>query len=199
MFYGVDPQRLRSLYGSNDEAFLDRFLADPPEGFEGASCCDLEPDEALRRIVAGTAEQDGDKQAGTYGYVLKGLCEHFTDGELLDGEVACVRDLPYALRLPGSGSPIPIPVDEADFPEIGFLLPAEIEKELAALDAPPGKPKKPPLRMRILGWALQKRLGIQLPSLRTPSAEELQEEVEQYRLALQDARARGTGIVSFRH
>ncbi|MFH5805107.1 hypothetical protein [Alienimonas sp. DA493] len=199
MFYAVDPKRLRSLYGANDESFTQSVLADPPDGFESASCCDLSSEDALRRIVAGTAERDGEEHAATYGYVLKALCEHLTDGELLEGEVACVRDLPYDLRLPRSGAPIPIPVDEADFPEIGFLEADQVEAELAALDAPAGKPKKPPLKIRLLGWLIQKRLGVQLPSLRTPSAEELEEEVEEYRLALRGAADRGTGLVSFRH
>ena len=205
MFYGVDVAALKKLAGSGDEAFVEAFLADPPEDFAELDLSDLAPAEALRRIVAGTAHQDGPEHAATYGYVLKSVCGYLTrkDGDgyagLLDGEAACLEDLPFALRLPGSGPPVPIPYDEADFPEIGYLERHEIDAELAALAAPPGRPKKPPLKLRIFAWLFQKRTGVVLNSLRTPDAEEVAEEVEEYRNALNDAKARGTGVVSFRH
>ena len=198
MFYGVDVGRLRNLAGSHDETFLADFLADPPEDFEHASCCDLTAEDALRRIVSGESAGDGVEHAATYGYVLKAVCERLTGGELLNGEVACVRDLPLDLLLPGSGPPVPIPVD-SDFPEIGFLTAEQVPEELERLSAKPGRPKKPPLRARFALWLLQKRLGVRLNSLRTPSPGELEEEIAEYRSALEEARSKGLGVVSFRH
>ena len=200
MFYGVDLPRLRAAVGSGDDDLYGAVLArvEDPDGWRFS---DRSPRDLLRRLIDGDAAGDGPKYAADYGYLLKDLCEHLGGGQaaFLDGECACVADLPYDLRLPDSGPPVEIPYDDIDFPEIGYLEPGELDAELDALDAPPGRPKKPPWRLRVFAWVFKKRTGVTLRSLHVPDADEAAEEVEEYRLALNDAKARGTGLISFRH
>ena len=175
MFYGVDLERLKGIYGAKDEDFLSEMLDAQGEELEGNDEffeSEIEdgdyPDSeaALREIVAGHVTHKGAE--AVYGYVLKIICEQI--GEAIGDDVAAVRDHPYDSQLLSSGPPIPIPYDESDFPEIGFLAHADIPAEIERIDNAP-----------------------------TPDNEELAEDVDAYRATLEEALAKGVSIVSFRH
>src|SRR5438067_1648657 len=118
MFYGLNLEKLRSLYGSKDNGFASEVLAaraqdikDNDEFFEEEIEDGNFPDskKALREIIAGVITPSQGAE-GMFGYVLKILCEHI--GERIGKDVACVEDHRFASQLVASGPPIPIPYDK---------------------------------------------------------------------------------------
>ena len=198
MFFGVDLDRLKSIYGSGDEKFVaevlrtqaeelesnDAFLADQ---IEDGQCPNSET--ALREIVAGSPQQN-ENAASVYGYVLKILCQHL--GHLVGTDVAAVRDHPYDSQLVASGPPIPIPYDRSDFPEIGFLALSDIPAEIKRIESAPNRAKRS-LVLTILSLLSRGMIGRQM------NAEETAEDMNAYRNTLSEAIAKGVSIVSFRH
>lgn len=197
MFYGLDLDRLKGVYGSGDEGFVDEVLmaqgeelADKDELFddmfeEGEG---LTSETALREIVFGKPTHEN--APAVYGYVLKIICEHL--GQPIGDDVACVRDHPYCSQLYASGPPIPIPYDPADFPEIGFLSLADIPAEIKRIDAAPRKAKKS-LVLSLFSLLSGGVVGRQM------SDEDVAEDMEAYRATLQEALDKKLSIVSFRH
>lgn len=198
MFYGLDLARLKSLFGSRDEKFVAEVLSARAEalkdndGFfedaiEGGAIPNSE--RALRDIVAGTPEKDNEA-AAMYGYVLKILCEHI--GRPIGTDVAAVRDHPFKSQLVGSGPPIPIPYDLADFPEIGFLALSDIPTEIKRIDSAPKKAKKS-LVLSLFSLLSGGMIGRQM------NDDETVEDMNAYRETLQQALDERVSIVSFRH
>jgi hypothetical protein len=196
MFYGLDLGRLRSLYGSKDEAFVaeilrakaddfarnDGFFEDYGEDFPTS-------EQALREIVAGSIPKREGAEA-MYGYVLKIICEHL--GRMIGEDVACVSDHPYKSQLVAGGPPIPIPINPADFPEIGHLALADIPAEIKRLDAAPRRARRS-LKIAILRKLTGGVIG------REMSDDDLAEDMNAYRATLEEARKKNLSIVSFRH
>ena len=203
MFYGLDLDRLQSVFGSGDEAFVDEVLKACAEEFsdndeffeedeeEGAS---FNSEAALREIVAGSLGEHEGAEA-VYGYVLKILCEHL--GEPIGDDVAAIRDHRYDSQLVAAGPPIPIPNDECDFPEIGFLSLADIPAEIARIDKAPNRAKRRPLRIVLLVFIIKRLTGFEIG--RQMDSEEIAEDMAAYRETLEEARDKGLSIVSFRH
>jgi hypothetical protein len=196
MFYGLDLDRLRSIYGSKDEAFVAEFLnakADDLAGndeFFGEMGDGFPTSEtAVREIVAGDIPQREGAEA-VYGYVLKILCEHL--GQPIGDDVAAIRDHPYKSQLVANGPPIPIPINLADFPEIGHLALADIPAEIKRIDSAPGRAKKS-LKLAILSKLTGGVIGRQM------SDEDVAEDMEAYRATLKEALQKRLSIVSFRH
>ena len=217
MFFAVDLEELRRIYGSNDESFVQRVLEDcaydlkdNDEFFEDYDDAPLpSSEELLREIVAGeiqTHDQSGIE--AKYGYVLKVICEHI--GTPVGDEVACVSDHPYDSVLTKSGPPLPIPVDEGDFPEMGYValedLPAEIERtkvtvnEDGDVERSAESVKLPPSfiarLLKFLGFheaARSSHGGARF------SDDDLQEDIDAYRRTLEEALQMGRSLISFRH
>ena len=174
--WGVDLNKLTSFSGSKNESIVDEIVSSLDEELEDNDAFfedEIEHDEsptteeALRQIARGD-ELTSDAPA-MYGYALQILCEHI--GQQIDhDDIAAVRDHPYESALITSGSPINIPYDEADFPEIGFIAASDIANEIAAIDTAP-----------------------------TPSNQDLVDDAAAYRAALQIAVDKGLSVVSFRH
>lgn len=197
MFYGLDLQRLRSVFGSKDGAFIEEVLraqADELENndafFEDRIAEGSFPNSevALRKIVEGTPEGNGAE--AMYAYVLKILCEHL--GVSLGADVYAIRDHPYDSKLAASGPPIPIPFDTSDFPEVGFLSIDEIPAEIARIDAAPKRASRS-LKLSILSFLSRGLLGSQM------SDEEAVEDMAHYREVLEEALSKNLAIVAFRH
>jgi len=197
MFYGVDLDRLQNIYGSNDSALIAAILQSQAEDlenndgfFEDQIAEDGFPssEAALRQIVAGTPRAQGAE--AMYGYVLKIICEHL--GEVIGADVYAVADHPYPAQLANSGPPIPIPYDNVDFPEIGFLSLSDIPKEIALIDAEPKRAKRS-IRMWLLSRATRSLIRPRM------NDEETAEDMQSYRETLAEALDRKLSIVSFRH
>lgn len=197
MFYGVDLDYLKGLYGSGDDTFAaellkaqaeevednDGFFEDQIEDGDFPNC-----ETALRDILSGNTNREG--AAAMYGYVLKIICEHI--GQPIGDDVAAVRDHPYKSELVASGPPIPIPYDVSDFPEIGFLSLADIPAEIGRIDSAPKKAKKSFL-LTLLSSISGGVVGRQM------SDEEVVEDMDAYRTTLQEALDKKVSIMSFRH
>lgn len=194
MIYGIDLERLRGLFGSNDEAFIAEILKSQAEEFEDNDAFFEDYDDcpnsetALREIIAGKIEHK-DSEA-IYGYILKIICEHI--GEFIGADIYAVSDHPYKSLLVHSGPPIPIPIDECDFPEIGYIAHADIPKEIAMIEAAPRKAKK-----RLSNWILRKLTKGMVG--REMDDDEMGEEMDHYKGILKDAKKKGLSVVSFRH
>ncbi len=198
MFFGVDLDRLKSIYGSGDEAFIAEVLqaqAGELESNDGFFAIEIEDgswpnsETALREIVAGSP--GGYEQAeAMYGYVLKILCQHI--GTSIGDDVAAIRDHPYESQLVASGPPLPIPYNSADFPEIGFLSLADIPNEIQRIDSAPKRAKRS-LLLTILSLLSRGMIGRQM------DAEETVEDMNAYRSTLTEAVNKGVSVVSFRH
>ncbi len=194
MFYGVDIDRLKKLYGSGDEAFATDLLRTQAEAiadndgffedYDGVPSSDT----ALRDILAGNTNREGSE--AMYGYVLKIICEHI--GQPIGQDVAAVRDHPYKSQLEASGPPIPIPYTRADFPEIGYLSLADIPAEIKRIEAAPRKAKKS-LLLTLLSLVSGGVIGRQMSDAETA------EDMEAYRATLQEALEKNLSVVSFRH
>lgn len=203
MTYGVDLGRLKALWGSKDEALLEEILdaqadeldsndeffedmrdddEDEEDEDEGGDEGGAFPDSrtALREIVAGSiAEREGAE--AVYGYVLKILCEHL--GEFLDGDIAEISQHPYESRMISNGSPLPIPIDHGDFPEVYHLPLEQIPEEIRRIDEAIAAGAKP--RPDVTWKAMD--------------SDELIEDMQVYRDVLVQAQTCGLSLVSFRH
>lgn len=170
-FYAVDLERVQAIYNSKDMKTVAKLAKAKPQ---------LKP--MLKAIVNGKVDKA--IEPGAYGYTLMAICE--TMGEQVGGEVADVRDHPYDSQLTCSGPPIPIPYDETNFPQIGYLEAAEIENELALTDPSKKQVKKRKIPGKRRGTAAQMEAAIA-------------DDVAGYREALEEAQQLGLAIVSFRH
>lgn len=191
MFYAVDVDRLRAIHGSGDESFLQEVLTAQAEELDGNDAffdgydLPLDSREALRRIVAGNVPVDETESAAMYGYVLKIVCEHL--GEPAGGDLYNARILPIESKLMTNGSPIPIPDDPGDFPEIGHLTREGIAEERRAVaNALP--PSSPHFFDNVREFTHH-----------TLEADDLLEELDVYREILDDLAGTGLGTVAFRH
>jgi hypothetical protein len=198
MFYGLDLDKLRSMYGSKDDTLVaevlqaqDAKLKDNDGFFEDRIEQGNFPtsETAVREIIAGSFGKYEHAEA-MYGYVLKILCEHV--GEPIGGDVAAVRDHSYQSQLVASGPPIPIPYDKSDFPEIGFLSLADIPKEIKRIDAAPKRAKRS-LVLTLFSWLSGGMIGRQM------SDQDAAEDMNAYRATLTEAIDRKLSVVSFRH
>jgi hypothetical protein len=197
MFYGLDLERLKALFGSNDQGFVAEVLSVRRQDFEsnddffGVGTGEggyPSSETALREMVGGTVTHP--HAEALYGYVLKIICEHL--GRRIGEDVYAIRDHPYQSQLLHSGPPIRIPYDESDFPEIGYLALADIPAEIARLDAAPRKARKS-LRFMLLGLLFKGLARFQ------PSDEEVADDMAAYRATLVAALESQVSIVSFRH
>ena len=146
--------------------------------------------QALREIVLGTF---GTYEGGEamYGYALKIICEHIGHRVGAD-DVANVADHPYESQLVASGPPLPIPYDETDFPEIGFLSFAHMPEELNRIDNAPKK-----ARGGVIPAALSLLTGGRAG--RRMTAKELVQDMAAYKRTLTEALEKKLAVVSFRH
>ena len=199
MFYGVDLDKLKAVYGSKDESFLaevikahaqdikenDEWFEDEiqEEGFPPTK-------QALREIVLGTFGTYEGAEA-MYGYALKIVCGHIGHRVGAD-DVANVADHPYESLLVASGPPIPIPYDELDFPEVGFLSLAQIPEELNRIENAPKKTRRSVISAGLSlltgGWAGRRM-----------TAEDLAQDMAAYRRTLTEALDKKLAVISFRH
>ena len=92
MFYGLDLDRLKGIFGSKDGKFTAEILKARKQDFK--DCNDqwfedeeeedcLKCEQALREIVAGSFGQY-EHAEGMYGYALKIICEHI--GQRIGGD-----------------------------------------------------------------------------------------------------------------
>ena len=199
MFYGVDLDKLKAIYGSKDENLLTEMLRAQAQAIKGNDECfeDEIKDEgfpptkqALREIVLGAF---GTYEGGEamYGYALKIICEHIGHRVGAD-DVANVADHPYESQLVASGPPVPIPYDETDFPEIGFLSLGQVPEELNRIDTAPKTTRRGviPAALSLLTGG---RAGRQM------TADELAQDVAAYRRTLTEALEKKLAVISFRH
>jgi hypothetical protein len=191
MFYSVDLDRLKGLYGSGDDAWVADLLKTQSKAIADNDGFFADAIEAGKCPTSESALRDIDGEAAAmYGYVLKIICEQI--GGLIGGDVAAVRDHPYKSQLVASGPPIPIPYDASDFPEIGFLAVSDIPGEIQRIDAAPWKAQKSLMRT-VLSSLSGGVVGRQM------NDEEAVEDMNAYRATLQEALAKQVSIVSFRH
>jgi hypothetical protein len=199
MFYGVDLDKLKAIYASKDENLLAEILRtqaqdikENDEWFEDEIREQGFPPtkQALREIVLGTF---GTYEGGEamYGYALKIICGHIGHRVGAD-DVANIADHPYESQLVASGPPIPIPYDESDFPEIGFLSLAQIPKELNRIDTAPQK-----ARRSVISAGLSLLTGGRAG--RRMTAEDLAQDMAAYRRTLTEALEKKLAVISFRH
>lgn len=198
MFYGVDLDRLKAIYGSKDDKLLTELLKvraqdikDNDEWFEDEIKDEGFPTtkQALRELIAGSfGNHEGGK--AMFGYALKILCEHI--GQRIGADdVADVSVHPYASQLVASGPPVPIPHDK-DGPEIGFLSLAQIPEEINRIDAAPKKARRS-LFLTIVSVFTGGRVGRQMTN------EEAAADIAAYRRALTEALDKKLAVVSFRY
>ncbi len=216
VFFRVDLQRLRALFGSQDDALARQILKKRADDIENidlifedpirdGSCPDAAT--ALREILAGAPSQP--RQPSLYGCVLEILCEHI--GRSCDDEVAVVRDHPYESQLVRSGPPIPIPYDPECFPQIGFLDLADIPAEIQRLEAAP-RTKVPAAAPAILrpedfptkkDYDVARRRALQQKLEKTSwilgNDDALQRDMDCYHAILRDAVKKRSDLISFRH
>ena len=116
LVYGVDIDRLRSTFGSQDDMFLDEIRRGAPSLREALS-------QILRGQITG-----GEGTEFQYGYAAELLCKHL--GQRLDNDdlIEFVDDLEIPTGVLSSGPPLPIPTP-LDFPMIGFLTADEVREE----------------------------------------------------------------------
>lgn len=136
--YGVDIDRLRAVFGSDDRALLD--------AIEAEQAADLDENEAwfedeiasgaptlrqaLEQIVAGAVT--GPASAGfQYAYATEALCRRLgVRLEDTEDSLGFLDDLGFDFRLRTSRLPLPLPLP-LDFPSVGYLNTAEVVEEHA--------------------------------------------------------------------
>lgn len=198
MFYGVDLDRLKAIYGSKDDKLLTELIKvraqeikDNDDWFEDEIKDDGFPTtkQALREIIAGSF---GTYEFGEamFGYALQILCEHIGQRVGAD-DVADVSAHSYASQLVASGPPVSIPYDK-DGPEIGFLSLAQIPEEINRIDAAPKKARRS-LVLSIVSGLTGGRVGRQM------SKEEAAADMAAYRRTLTEALDKKLAVVSFRY
>ena len=199
MFYGVDLDRLKAIYGSKDDKLVTELLKargqdikDNDEWFEDEIKDEGFPNtkQALREIIAGSFGNYPGGEA-MFGYALKILCEHMGQRVGAD-DVADVAAHPYLSLLVTSGPPIAIPYDKSDFPEIGFPSQAQISEEINLIDAAPKKARRR-LSLSIVSVLTGGRVGRQMTN------EEAAADMAAYRRTLIEALDNKLAVVSFRH
>lgn len=192
-FYGLNLEKLKSIYGSKDETFTREVLkarAQDIKDNDDELADEIEdgdvPDskKALREIVAGSIGQH-EGAAAMFGYVLEILRRHV--GQRIGDDVGSVAEHPYRSQLIASGPPIPIPVDKSDFPEIGFLALSQIPEEIKRIDETPPKAGR---RVGVVLWLLGRRKA---------TAYEIAQDMAAYRRTLNEALEKKLDIVSFRY
>lgn len=199
MFYGVDLDKLKAIYGSKDESLLAELLRaqaqdikENDEWFEDEIKEEGFPPtkQALREIVLGTF---GNYEGGAamYGYALKIICGHIGHRVGAD-DVAEVAAHPYPSQLVTSGPPIPIPYDDSDFPEIGFLSLPQIPEEINRIDTAPQKARRSVISAG-LSLLTGGRAGQRM------RAEDLAQDIAAYRRTLTEALEKKLAVISFRH
>lgn len=205
MFYALDVDKLRQMYGSNNEQLLAEILKSQAEEIEDNDAFfedDIEDGElpdtatALRQIFEGNPQMDGD--GAIYGYTLKIICEHL--GELVWGGeygVADVTDHPYDSIMVKSGIPIQL-TEPHDFPMIGFLPFDEIDDELALATGDHSEVASDSARQKSAFRSLANAFGLGLRHAQI-DPEDIKEDIDAYVETLEKARKSGKGVVSFRH
>lgn len=205
MFYGVDLDRLKAIYGSNNQTLLNEILQAKAEDLEGnddffdyaiEDGTSPNSETALRAIFAG--ESQPCEEPSLHGYVFKFLCEHV--GTRFGEDVAEIQEHPYKSLLVASGPPIPIPYDRSSAPQIGHLSLQQIPDEIKRIDAAPRKAKRSfqsTVVLPILGWFVS--LFLKGFKFRQFDDESTVEDMNAYRNTLQEALDKGMSIVSFRH
>jgi hypothetical protein len=198
MFFGLDLERLKSIYGcKNDELVAEILKVQSEDIEENDEFFEEEIEEgefpnsktALREIVAGSIEKHEGADA-MFGYVLKIICVHI--GKQFGKEVADVGQHPYVSHLTTSGPPIPIPYDPSDGPEIGFLPLSQIAEETRRIDGARRRAKRSRL-LGVINWLSRGQVGRQM------SDQEAAGDMAKYREPLQEALDKEVDIVSFRH
>lgn len=198
-FYAVDLERLRDLWGSADDAFVEEVLSAQAEEiedndafFEDAIDEDDCPDtaQAIRDLLAGKISQEKGAEA-MYGYTLGILCAQLGTFAECD-DVYDVGLHPYRSKLAGSGPPLPIPVDPSDLPEVAYLDHADLADEIRSLDAGPRRAKKS-VRLSLLSKLTGGLIGKQMDD------DEVAQDMRAYRDALTFAQQKGLSLVSLRH
>ena len=195
-FYLVDLERLRALYGSNDEAFVEEILREKAGRFQDLADNvedEIEegeapaPDVILREIVAGaTTWRDVDN---VYGYVLEIICDYL--GEYVESSVHSLHYHPYSAKLIDNGVPVSIPYGGSDFPEIGYLALEEISGEIARIEEAPREVPKTPVPW-FLKWLIPEAAPVM-------SDEAMGEEMDDYKRVLTLARDQGKSLISFQY
>jgi hypothetical protein len=207
LFFRLDLERLRGLFGSSQDKFAREVLKKQAEDVEDNDLCFEDeinagtcPDTktALHEILAGKPTQP--RRTSMYGYTLKIICEHI--GKQFGEEVGSVRDHPYESQLVRSGPPVPIPYDPGDFPQIGFLALADIQAEIDRLDAaprilPPPQPVSNDASLAEMMAALKRTEKLSRAVFGTN--ENLALDMDAYRKTLQEALKKRVDIVSFKH
>ena len=200
MFFALDVNALKGVFGSKNEELLSQILKSQQEYIEnndGFFEDEIEEGEmpstatALRQIFYGDPQTDA--EGAIYGYALKIICQHL--GEAVWGGEHGVGDVsahPYESKLAKSGMPIPIP-EPSDFPVIGYLAYDQIDDELRRATA---KHKKAASDSAVLMSLMRRALGLPRGGI---SAEQIQEDIDAYVETLQKAKQLGKGVVSFRH
>ena len=200
MFFAVDIDKLKGIFGSKNEELLSQILKSQQEDIEdndGFFEDDIEDGElpttatALRQIFYGDPQMDA--EGAIYGYALKIMCQHL--GEAVWGGEDGVADVtahPYESKLVKSGIPIPIP-EPSDFPMIGYLAFNQLDDEIRRATA---RHEKTASDSAVLMSLMRRTLGLRRGGI---NAEELQEDIDAYVETLQKAKQLGKGIVSFRH
>ena len=198
MFFGLDLQRLKSIYGCKNEQLVAEILKARSEDIEENDEFfeeELEDGDfpnsktALREIVSGSIGKHEGADA-MFGYVLKIICAHI--GKQFGKEVAAVGVHPYVSQLTTSGPPIPIPYDKSDGPEIGFLRLSQITEEIRRIETAPKRAKRS-LLLSVINYLSRGQVGQQM------SDQDAVRDMADYRETLQEALDKKLDIVAFRH
>ncbi len=202
IFYGIELSRLKKIFGSKDERFIEEILLERAQDFQNNDSYfsdDIQFDRfdsetALREIVAGSirSRQYSEKM---FARVLKVICKQI--GEFL-GEAIAIRDHPYKSKLLASGVPIPIPhvpYDPYQFSnnlEIGFLDWKDIPGEIQRIEQAPQR-AKPSYVLELLSWFRPGLVGRIMNQLSGPS---LVKDMQDYKDVLMRAHNKGLSVVS---
>lgn len=200
MFYALDVEKLKGLFGSKDDALLKKILESQKAKirendafFEDEIAEGEVPDTAtaIRQIIYGNPQMDA--EGAVYCYALKIICKHL--GKMVRGGeygVANVADHPYDSLLMQSGIPVPIP-EPSDFPVVGYLTLQQIDDEIALATAEHDKVASDSAEVMS---ALRSLFGLSRAGI---SPEGMQEDIDAYVDTLRKVKKKGKGVVSFRH
>jgi hypothetical protein len=136
-FYVVEIERLKSAFGSKDDALLRATVRDQAAEIESNSEW-FQPEineegaprveQALAEIIRGSVNVPEDCEF-QYGYALELLCMQLGERVKEAGDVCFLHELPFGRKLLDGRAPVSIP-PSPDFPEIGHLLAADVFCEL---------------------------------------------------------------------
>lgn len=188
-FYALDLPQLTRLFGSNDEEFVEKTLSRRDGRIHQLDISFPSGDPtfnaaiAFREIVAGVPRHElPESLFHIYGYVLECICD--IQGELLMSEAYSVRDMPFDSILELNGPPIPIPVSEGGWPQMGYLLFDDIPAEIGRIEAVPSASELERQGYRRYGRG-DASAGVY--------------DMNDYKESLYEALKRGLSVVSFRH